>query len=189
MWRKIKLFTLMFSLMIVIYAPATLAEETSEALAQGDSASQASDQEQGVPISLPHFYLQALTYKFKTGDTRILPSLKELQDFYVELKGPRGVDTANRTAEFIDFSREVFVVVTSQPMTICKDAGVSALERIQGDQIKITVEENVREPCEPGPLPERKRYLVIGMPIDRPVAKVEVIYTSKTIQLPNLEGK
>lgn len=189
MQSKRKLLAVTLTVALALLASASIADEESEALVQGDSVSESSDQEQGIPISLERFHFEALTNKLRTGDTRILDNFQKLQEFFVELHGPEGTGSAGRLAQSIDFSREVFVVVGSQPLDTCKRAVITALERIKGDHLKVTVEISWRKSCQPSPLPEKFRYQAIGMPIERPIAKVEVVYTSRIIEFPQLQGE
>lgn len=160
--------------------------------AQEGISNEQSSAEQGVPLSLERIYIFSRKYigkkytdewmKLKAGDSIVFSNIQEVQEVY-------GPEKEKGIAQVTDFDRQAWVLVVSELLNTCKRAGVKSIERIEEDQIRIKVETLLTEPCKPKAGEER--YQIIGMPIERPVAKVEVVLTSETVVLPlsQEEGK
>jgi hypothetical protein len=144
--------------------------------------------EQGIALSLRRAYFRMRVFaknnmgtnRVKPGDTWILKNFQELKDFF-------GEDKASRFAKVVDFDKEVVVVVVSDLLDSCKRTGISALERIQEDRIKVTVETFQGESCKPAPADTP--YTLLGTHIERPVTAVEVVYISKIVETPEFLKK
>jgi hypothetical protein len=134
-------------------------------------------EEQEVPISLERIYFTEYTDKFKDGDTWILSTPEELYNFYIELQGLIGMEKAKRMAQLVNFDETVIVLVASRVDKCRFDTNIIKLGRVREDNIRITLETVIREPCQADPL--NKPYIINGAVIERPAKKVEVVNVTR----------
>ncbi|MBI3607351.1 MAG: hypothetical protein HY207_05215 [Nitrospirae bacterium] len=137
-----------------------------------------------------------LTNRLKPGDTRIIRSPQEVEDFFAEVYGTRDQaswqDTGLPYMKNINFDAQVIVAVATKAQDSCTRYAISAVERNRNDRSKLTV--TVDDWGAPGcrenpPWPDKWRYVVIAKPIEHPVSSVDVIYTSKYGKYPPHRAK
>jgi ribulose bisphosphate carboxylase small subunit len=174
-----KSFIKLFSMMLFV---SILASQFQKSLAQHET-------EQGIPLSLnrdffisfkhihepePHKPYPDVWKEMVAGRSRILSTVEDLERFYP------GED-AKFTQKF-DLIKDVVVVVTTELLDNCRVGGVYGLERIREDHLKVTMLTKVRVPCKSEP--SRENYRLIGFPIERPIATVEIVYIQKELKMP-----
>jgi hypothetical protein len=179
MFRLIK--TVFFGVIspVVLLASVAFAEEVPQPSTQPESGL-ASPNQEGVPLSLNRHQLLSRKFldkkytdewmKLKEGESRILSDFNQVEKLY-------GTSKAKGISNYTDFSRQVFVVVVSELLDSCKRAGVTGLERIRDTHLKVTVQTLLDKDCQS--VPGEERYQIIGMPVERPVESIEVVYTFK----------
>lgn len=160
----------------------------SSVLAQQNGAANQSNEGPGVPVSLDdRFYFEDPTDKFKPDDTWILSTPEELYNFYIEMYGLHGMERAKRVAQSVDFEKMVAVVVVSLLDTCKFRATITKLERIHEDTIRVTIKTELRDPCQPSPI--KIPHQTMGVPIERPVKKVEIVDITTTRKSPLFQIK
>lgn len=172
---KVKLLRTIRSLMLSAFM---FAGDFSETFAQQEL-------EQGIPLSLDRRYYLSFIYihkenseeqmRVKAGDSWIFSNSQELENFY----GPKEAAKLNSR---INFSSQAFVLVVTELLDSCKTGDIHSLERVGEDTLKVTMITRLKLPCTSEPAVEHYRLLLF--PIERPVAKVDVVYIEKLTHLP-----
>jgi len=107
--------------------------------------------EEGVAIPLKFEFDDGTTNpNLDSFSTRIIGSREELQKLYLDIfdrYGDRGqiLEVAEEDSKYIDYGREVFVFIVTQPRSLCTTPEVKEVRRIREDVIQVTLKDDIAD--------------------------------------------
>lgn len=107
-------FLFLFLTMLVVWNGNSSAEEAKKSPTEQKEVSDSSDEKRNL-VKFRSMMFGGQNH-LKTGYTRIVRNFEDLKTFIIDLGGPAGAEkVAQDIAKYVDFSREVVVVVVNLP--------------------------------------------------------------------------